>query len=393
MTKNWLLIEIPIASLAHSLSCYLQVEKTATQPEIKKAYRKLAVKHHPDKGGDEHKFKEINAAYEILSDEEKRAKYDRNGLEGIDDNGGGGGSADIFDLFFGGRQASRGPRRSEDVNHAIKVSLEDLYNGKTVKLAVNREVLVGKPKMCTQCDGRGMVVELRQIGLGMVQQIQRHCSSCRGDGYQCEKKRERKIVEVHVEKGMKHKEKITFRGMADEKPNMEAGDVHFVVHEKEHDVFKRKGADLLITKNLCLKEALTGFAWRIKHLDGRSLIITSKPGEVIRANAANEKPYVKIVSNEGMPSRGNPFVKGNLYVLFTVKFPEDGELSKEAVDSLRANLPGPSLMDMEAQEEEEEVHLEIANISNFGRGGAQTQDSAYDSDSDEGPRAVNCQQS
>ena len=180
------------------------MEKTATQPEIKKAYRKLAVKHHPDKGGDEHTFKEINAAYEILSDEEKRARYDRNGLDGIDDHGGGGGGgSDIFDLFFrGGRQqASRGPQRSEDVNHAIKVSLEDLYNGKTVKLAVNREVIVGKPKMCTQCDGRGMVVELRQIGLGMVQQIQRHCSSCRGDGYQCEKKRERKIVEVHVEKG------------------------------------------------------------------------------------------------------------------------------------------------------------------------------------------------
>lgn len=353
------------------------------------------MKHHPDKGGDEHKFKEINAAYEILSDDEKRTKYDRYGLEGIEDNGGGGGGADIFDLFFGGRQSSRGPRRSEDVNHAIKVTLEDLYNGKTMKLAVNREVLVGQPKMCTQCDGRGMVIELRQIGLGMVQQIQRHCSSCRGDGYQCEKKRERKVVEVHVEKGMKHKERITFRGMADEKPNMEAGDVHFIVQEKEHDVFKRKGADLLINKTLSLKEALTGFAWRLKHLDGRSLVITSKPGEVIRASAANEKPYVKIVPNEGMPSRGNPFVKGNLYVLFTVKFPEDGELSSEAIESLRTNLPGPSSMDVEAQEEEEEeeVHLETANISNFGRGGAETQDSAYDSDSDEGPRAVNCQQS
>lgn len=372
------------------------MEKTATQPEIKKAYRKLAVKHHPDKGGDEHKFKEINAAYEILSDEEKRAKYDRYGLEGIDESGGGGGggSADIFDLFFGGgRQGRRGPPRSDDMNHVIKVSLEDLYNGKTVKLAVNREVLVGKPKMCTQCDGRGVVVELRQIGLGMVQQIQRHCSSCRGEGYQCEKKRERKIVEVHVEKGMKHKERITFRGMSDEKPNMEPGDVHFIVHEKAHDVFKRKGADLLISKKLSLKEALTGFAWRIKHLDGRSLIIASKPGEVIRANAANEKPYVKIVPNEGMPSRGNPFVKGNLYILFVVVFPEDGELSNEAIASLRANLPGPSSMDMDAQEEEEEVHLETANISNFGKGGVQSNESAYDSDSDEGPRAVNCQQS
>ena len=147
-----------------------QVEKSATGKEIKKAYRKLAVIHHPDKGGDEHKFKEINAAYEILSDEEKRAKYDQYGLEGLEEGGGGGGGGqdDLFNMFFGGRRGGGGSsrrRRSEDVNHPIKVSLEDLYNGKTVKLAVNRQVLVGEPQECVACDGQGAVLELRQIGL------------------------------------------------------------------------------------------------------------------------------------------------------------------------------------------------------------------------------------
>jgi DnaJ family protein A protein 2 len=252
------------------------VEKTASEQEIKKAYRKLAVKHHPDKGGDEHTFKEINAAYEILSDEEKRRKYDEYGLEGLEENGGGGGGAeDLFSMFFGGGRSRRsaGPRRGEDVNHPIKVSLEDLYNGKTVKLAVNREVIVGQPTMCNTCDGQGAVLELRQIGLGMVQQIQRACRDCSGEGFQCRKRKERKVLDVLIEKGMRHNQKITFRGMADERPNMEPGNVNFIVQEKPHELFKRKGADLLITKTLSLKEALTGFAWKLKHLDGREIVI------------------------------------------------------------------------------------------------------------------------
>merc|ERR1719161_1605203 len=80
----------------------LEVEKSATEPEIKKAYRKLAIKHHPDKGGDPEKFKEITRAYEVLSDSEKRAQYDRFGEEGLEDGGGGGDPTDIFDAFFGG---------------------------------------------------------------------------------------------------------------------------------------------------------------------------------------------------------------------------------------------------------------------------------------------------
>jgi len=380
-----------------------QVEKDATPKEIKTAYRKLAVKHHPDKGGDEHRFKEINAAYEILSDAEKRSKYDKYGLEGLEEGGGGGGAAaeDLFSMFFGGggsRRRSSGPPRGEDVNHPIAVSLEDLYNGKTVKLAVNRDVLDGEPKMCPTCDGEGIVLELRRIGLGMVQQIQRHCQDCQGEGYKCKKKRERKVLEVLIEKGMKNNQKIVFRGMADEKPNMEPGNVNFVVQEKDHHFFKRKGADLLVTKKINLKEALCGFSWKIKHLDGREIVIQSKPGEIIKAESADGRlPYSKIVPNEGMPSRGNPFVKGNLYVLFTVVFPNNGDLSPEMIEGLRKFLPGDaSSMDIDDEEEDVELaHLEEADVRQFGKGGVASHESAYDSDDDEGGGAqpVQCQQS
>ena len=355
------------------------------------------MKHHPDKGGDEAKFKEISAAYEILSDPEKRAKYDKYGLEGVSDEGGGGpGADDLFSMFFGGgsRRRSAGPRKGDDVNHPLKVSLEDLYNGKTVKLAINRQILVGEPSMCTECDGQGAVMELRQIALGMVQQLQRPCHACSGQGYKCERKKERKVLEVHIDKGMRHNQKITFRGMADEKPNMEAGDINFIVQEKEHDTFKRKGADLLITKTLSLNEALCGFQWIVKHLDGRQVVIKSNPGEVIKPETVGGKPFVKIVPNEGMPSHGNPFVKGNLYVLFRVEFPEDGELDESTVATLKKTLPSPAMeVEYDLDDENvEEAHLELADVKNFGKGGASSREAEYDSD-DEGPGQVQCQQS
>ena len=357
--------------------------------------------HHPDKGGDEHTFKEINAAYEILSDEENRAKYDKYGLEGLEEGAGGGGSnaEDLFSMFFGGRgrgqRANAGPRRGEDMNHPIRVSLEDLYNGKTVKLAVNREVIVGEAKICTACNGRGAVMELRQIGLGMVQQLQRECYECSAEGYKCKKKKERKVLDVLIEKGMRHNTKITFRGMADEKPNVEPGNINFVVQEKEHDVFKRKGADLLIQKTLTLKEALTGYCWKITHLDGREVVIKSKPGEIIQAETAGGKPYVKVIPNEGMPSHGNPFVKGGLYVLFTVDFPKSGDLPEAAIQALRNALPGPSMQVEYDEETAEVVNLEEANVQMFGKGGLQNSDSAYDSDEEGAQRGegVQCQQS
>lgn len=186
-------------------------------------------------------------------------------LQGVSEDGrGGAGGDDLFSMFFGGGggRRSRGPRRGPSVNHPLKVSLEDLYNGKTVKLAVNRKVIVGEVKTCTKCKGQGVVMEIRQLGPGMITQMQRHCDLCGGQGTKADTKSERKVLEVHVDKGMKHNEKIVFRGMADETPGVETGDVNFIVQEKDHALFKRKGADLLVTKELNLNQALCGFAVR-----------------------------------------------------------------------------------------------------------------------------------
>mmetsp|Transcript_4676 Transcript_4676/g.5400 ORF Transcript_4676/g.5400 Transcript_4676/m.5400 type:complete len:302 (-) Transcript_4676:124-1029(-) len=297
---------------------------------------------------------------------------------------------DLFNIFFSGRKRSQCPRRGEDVNHPLKLSLEDLYRSKTFKLAVNRQVLVEAPKMCQTCDGRGYVFDLRQIAIGMVQQLQRRCQDCGGEGYRCKTEMERKILEVHVEKGMQHKERIVFQRMADERPGMEAGNVNFIVHEIEHNYFKRKGADLLIRKTLSLNEAICGFEWKITHLDNRNVVIKSKAGEIIRALAEGGRPFVKILSGEGMPSKGNPFVKGDLYVIFNVEFPKDNELDSEVVKSLRKTLPNPSMQVEYDSETTEIMHLNHADIRNFGKGGA-AENSAYEDENRSQP--IQCQQS
>ena len=177
----------------------LGVSKEASQAEIKKAYRKLAIQHHPDKGGDEEKFKEITRAYEVLSDEEKRAQYDQFGEEGIQDGGMGGGHArDIFETLFGGMGGGGGGRRpagkrkGQDVVHALKVTLEQLYNGATRKLAINREVIDNSEAVtsCPDCDGRGVRVQVIRMG-PMIQQSQSACPKCNGEGKRFKIKKER----------------------------------------------------------------------------------------------------------------------------------------------------------------------------------------------------------
>ena len=205
----------------------LGVKPSASPEEIKKAYRKLALKYHPDKNPDEgEKFKLISQAYEVLSDPKKRDIYDQGGEQAIKEGGSGSPSfsspMDIFDMFFGGGGRMTRERRGKNVVHQLSVTLEDLYNGITKKLALQKNVICekcegiggkkGSVEKCPLCKGRGMQVHIQQIGPGMVQQIQTVCIECKGQGERINPKdrcencsgakvtREKKIIEVHVEK-------------------------------------------------------------------------------------------------------------------------------------------------------------------------------------------------
>ncbi|KAK3094437.1 hypothetical protein FSP39_001770 [Pinctada imbricata] len=322
----------------------LGVKPSAQPDEIKKAYRKLALKFHPDKNPeDPEKFKQISQAYEVLSDPKKRDLYDEGGEEAI--KGGGGSSQfhnpfDVFDMFFGGGASSRrrGPTKGRNAVHQMKVSLEDIYNGATRKLALQKNVICqkcegrggkeGAVEKCVTCRGTGVQIKMQQLGPMMMQQIQSVCSDCRGQGERINAKnrcktcqgrkviKESKILEVHVDKGMSDGENIRFHGEGDQEPGVEPGDIVVVLDEEQHDVYRRRGIDLLMQMELQLVEALCGFRKTITTLDKRTLIISTLPGEVIKHNE------IKCIMNEGMPTYRNPFEKGHLIITFDVKFPE-----------------------------------------------------------------------
>merc|ERR1740127_16250 len=127
----------------------------------------------------------------------------------------------------------------------------------------------------------------------MIQQMQSACGSCSGTGKTYSTKQEREVLEVHIQKGATDGHKVTFREMADEHPDMDAGDVIFVLKQQEHADFKRRGADLFIERKISLVEALCGFEMEITHLDGRKLLIKSAPGDIVKPLEGGFDPFAE----------------------------------------------------------------------------------------------------
>lgn len=347
------------------------------------------MKYHPDKNpeGAEH-FKEISFAYEILSDPEKRKIYDKYGYKGLQE-GGGMDHSDIFSHIFGGMGMGMGGmgmggffgggsshmrQKCEPIVISQLVSLEDLYlGGKEVKEQVDRIVVCnrcdgsgGKPgfsaKTCRSCSGSGMKVTIQHIGGNMARQIHSQCPACFGNGEFIEEENrcelckgkksheEKKEVLIHIDKGMHHQQKITFRGEGHNLPDADKGDIIVVLKEQAHPLFKRSDDDLIIDKTLTITESLCGFQMVVKHLDGRDLVI-KQPAGVVTKNGD-----LKCVEHEGMPIYKNPFEKGNLFVKFQVEFPES--VDPEQIKTIEWCLPERPAFVMPEGEHVEEVQLQ-----------------------------------
>lgn len=333
----------------------LGVPKSATDKEIKAAYKKSALKHHPDKGGDSEKFKEISRAYEVLQDKEKRQVYDLYGEAGLEGNDAGYGYTesadpnDIFEHVFGMRRQGY-HARMKDKRYKLSFSLEDLYKGALREVSVMREVVCntcngegGKDtRTCDACGGRGEVHRVQNFGGAFFQQVVETCPSCKGrgkitpPGKSCKpcvgsgivKKSETLTVDVPA--GTPNGVEFRFEGKSDERPGIPSGDLVIVIAETKHNQFERLGADLMMQKSITLQDALCGFHFRVKFLDGENLFIGSKPGMVVKPGD------VWTVQGKGM-RKPHGITYGDLFITFDVKFPESvhsGEESRKLLKDL-----------------------------------------------------------
>ncbi|KAI7839136.1 hypothetical protein COHA_007139 [Chlorella ohadii] len=264
-----------LLSLAAARDYYelLQVPRSANEAQIKRAYRKLALKMHPDKvqGSEEEKkaaaqkFADVSHAYEVLTDPEKRKVYDRYGEEGLKQMGGGGGGGgnpnDIFSQFFGqfgfgfgGEQQEEQTPKGNNVVVVLEVSLKDLYLGNQFK--VTRDKSVWKPAPGTRkCNCKQKVVT-QQIGPGMYQQYTTQvCEDCPN----VKLVRETDALTVSVEPGMADGHTITFFEEGEPIIDGEHGDLHVVLRTQPHPTFERRGDGLLANVTISLLDALVGF--------------------------------------------------------------------------------------------------------------------------------------
>ncbi len=354
----------------------LGVSRDATEADIKKAYRVLAKKYHPDANPDnkeaEAKFKEASEAYAILSDRDKRQQYDQYGHSAFE--GGAGGfdfndfdfgdifgdlfGGDIFgDLFGGGRRrgsaANNGPRRGANVGTSVRITFEESVTGTDKELDLNLkdecEVCHGSgakpgtsPETCSKCNGRGQVVHQQQSLFGMVQNIQtcpdcrgkgqvikEKCSNCYGSGYTSKRKK----IQVTVPAGIDNGQSIRIRDKGE--PGINGGprgDLLVEVHVSRHPIFRREGYDIYSTAPISFVEATLGGDVRISTVDG-DVLFTVKAG-----TQTDTKIRLK---GKGMPTIRDKQVRGDHYVTLVVQVPTKlSNQQKEALKNFDASMNG-----------------------------------------------------
>ncbi|KAK5836763.1 DnaJ subfamily B member 1 [Gossypium arboreum] len=335
----------------------LQVDRNANDEDLKKSYRKLAMKWHPDKNPKskkeaEAKFKQISEAYDVLSDPQKRAVYDQYGEEGLKGQmpppgaggfpgGADGGSGptmfrfnprnpeDIFSEFFGfsspfGGMGDMGGSRAGMSGFPRGMFREDIFGsfrggaGEGSTTMLRKGPAIEQPLPCS--------LEDLYKGTTKKMKISRDVTDASG-----RPSTEEEILTIQIKPGWKKGTKITFPEKGNEQRGVIPSDLVFIIDEKPHSVFKRDGNDLMLTQKISLVEALTGYTAQLTTLDGRTLTVP--------INNIINPTYEEVVKGEGMPIPKEPSKKGNLRIKFNVKFPT--KLTTEQKTGLKRLISSP----------------------------------------------------
>lgn len=346
----------------------LGVEKNASQDEIKKAFRKLAHQHHPDKGGDEVKFKEANEAYQVLSDEKKRAEYDTYGSVGGNQGFGGQGGFDfsgfqggfngqgfegvdlndIFGSFFGGGRGNGArAKRGADISVDIELSFKDAIFGVERTIALTKHATCAtcsgsgakpgtKMKECATCKGKGRIQEAVRTIMGTFMQ-ERVCSHCQGTGKVPEEKcttckgagvvRKEEKYTVKIPAGIQNGEMVRLAGAGEAVQGGSPGDLYVRIYVTPHKVFKREGHNLVMDLNVKLTDALLGAEHAVETLDGSIMVKIPRgisSGEVLR------------VRDKGVPFDQSGKRRGDLLIRVDIKTPAKfSRAAEKLVEELR----------------------------------------------------------
>ena len=324
----------------------LGVGKDASIDEIKKAYRKKAVEHHPDKGGDEAKFREAAEAYETLSDDQKRRDYDMFGSSDRRNQGGfqahGFSMEDIFSRFgdifggnpFGNFNQKNQVRKGNDLRVSLKLSLEEIFRGTTKKVKYKRHnscpscngVGGTGEKTCAPCNGFGRRNITQHTPFGTIsqtmacnecqgsgKQVTNRCNSCNGHGVQDKEE----IVDINIPRGVMNGMTLNLQGHGNYAKGGIAGDLHVHIEEIPHQKFKREGSDLLCEEWISISDAVLGGNLEIETFYGShhvKILPGTESGKVVR------------VHGKGLPTIGNnghTVGVGNLIITLNVKIPKD----------------------------------------------------------------------
>jgi DnaJ-class molecular chaperone len=301
----------------------LNIDRDTSVQGMKSAYRKQSAIYHPDKNpgdkGAQQMFIKITKAYQTLSNPDKRQIYDIYGEDGLDNEQ---------------AMAHSNKERGHNAHVDVDVELSELYNGSTKTISIQKNVVckqchgtggkLGQTKKCTKCHGKGQVIEDVDTGMGFMFKMQNECTKCGGKGIIFKEKcskchghkvlKEDKTLTVEVEKGMKDREKITFKGESEQTPETTPGDLIITLKQKPHKFFtKREGQDLYAGFNLNLKEAILGYERTFKHLDNRKI--------TVKKNVPTQPFEFRTIASEGMPHLNNASYKGNLYIKQEIRLP------------------------------------------------------------------------
>ena len=351
----------------------LGLSKNASDSEVKKAYRKVAIKYHPDKNPDdssaEEKFKEAAEAYEVLSNSEKRQRYDQFGHDGLRGSNGGFGAGGMnvedifsqfgdifgdgspFESFFGGRSSSGHIKKGTNLRIKLKINIKEIYKGVEKKIKVKRLVTASGVtyKTCSQCNGSGQIKKVMNTMIGQMMSTST-CNFCGGNGQIIDQKPpgvdstgleyKEEVIVINIPEGVSDGMQLSMSGKGNDAPGGgEPGDLLILIEEIEDEIFKRDGENILYNLNLNFVDAVIGKSIEVPTLDGMVRIKIApgtQSGKVLRLRD-------KGIKNINQYNRGDQLIYVNIWTPQKIS-EEEKDLLMKLKDSSNFK-PNPSKSD------------------------------------------------